>query len=59
LELFRYAMRAMPPIHIIVENSRVTLKGAVASQFDSQLGYTAASQVSGIFEVRNELKVDD
>jgi len=57
--LFRYAMRAMPPIHIIVENSRVTLKGVVASQFDSQLAYTAARQVAGVFGVRNELKVDE
>jgi len=57
--LFRYAMRAMPPIHIIVENGRVTLKGAVASEFESQLAYTAASQVPGIFEVRNELHIDN
>jgi osmotically-inducible protein OsmY len=57
--LFRYAVRAMPPIHIIVENSRVTLKGSVASQFDSQLAYTAASQVPGVFKVQNELKVDE
>ncbi|PYS55036.1 MAG: transport-associated protein [Acidobacteria bacterium] len=56
--LFRYAMRAMPPIHIIVENGRVTLKGAVASQFESQVAYTAANQVPGVFEVRNELHID-
>jgi hyperosmotically inducible protein len=49
----------MPPIHIVVENGRVTLKGAVASEFESQLAYTAASQVSGIFEVRNELHIDN
>ena len=57
--LFRYAMRAMPPIHIVVENGRVTLKGAVASQLESQLAYTAARQVPGIFEVRNELRIDN
>ena len=51
-------MRAMPPIHIIVENGRVTLKGAVASQFESQVAYTAANQVPGVFEVRNELHID-
>jgi osmotically-inducible protein OsmY len=55
--LFRYAMRAMPPIHIVVENGRATLKGAVASQFESQLAYTAARQVPGVLEVRNELRV--
>jgi len=56
--LFRYAMRAMPPIHIIVENGRVTLKGAVATQSESQLAYFAARQVPGLFDVRNELRVD-
>ncbi len=57
--LFRYATRAMPPIHILVENGRATLRGAVASQFESQIAYTAARQVPGIFEVRNELKIDN
>src|SRR5215831_2805375 len=57
--LFRYAMRAMPPIHIIVENGRVTLKGAVATQLESQLASTAANHVSGTFEVRNELRIDN
>jgi len=57
--LFRYATRAMPPIHILVENGRATLKGAVASQFESQIAYTAARQVPDIFEVRNELKIDN
>jgi hyperosmotically inducible protein len=57
--LFRYAMRAVPPIHIVVENGNVNLKGAVASQFESQVAYTAARRVPGIFEVRNELHVDN
>jgi hyperosmotically inducible protein len=56
--LFRYATRAVPPIHIIVKNGRVTLKGFVASESDKQLAYTAARNVSGVFEVNNELKVD-
>src|SRR5262245_33804922 len=57
--LFRYAMRAMPPIHIVVENGRVTLKGAVATQLESQLASNAANQVPGVFEVRNELRIDN
>jgi hyperosmotically inducible protein len=57
--LFRYAMRAMPPIHIVVDNGRVTLKGAVGSQIESQLAHTAARHVPGIFEVKNELRVDN
>ena len=56
--LFRYAIRVMPPIHIIVENGRATLKGAVASDEESQLAYTAAREVPGVFEVRNELRID-
>jgi len=56
--LFRYALRVMPPIHIVVENSRATLKGVVATESESQLAYTAARQVPGLFEVRNELHVE-
>ena len=56
--LFRYATRVMPPIHIVVENSRATLKGVVASEMESQLAYTAARQVPGLFEVKNELRVE-
>jgi hyperosmotically inducible protein len=56
--LFRYATRAMPPIHIVVNNGRATLRGVVASQADSQLAYTAARQVSGLFDVKNELRVE-
>jgi BON domain-containing protein len=57
--LFRYATRAMPPIHILVEDGHVTLKGAVATESESQLAYFAARQVPGTFEVRNELRVDN
>jgi hyperosmotically inducible protein len=56
--LFRYATQSIPPIHIIVNNGRVTLKGVVAAETDSQLAYMAANGVSGIFEVKNELRVN-
>jgi hyperosmotically inducible periplasmic protein len=56
--LFRYATQSVPPIHIIVRNGHVTLKGVVASQMDSQLAYTAANSVSGVFEVKNELQIE-
>ena len=56
--LFRYATRAVPPIHIIVNNGRTALKGYVASEMDRQLAYTAARGVPGVFEVKNELMVD-
>ena len=56
--LFRYATQSVPPIHIIVNNGRVTLKGVVASKADSQQALMAANGVSGVFEVKNELRVN-
>jgi hyperosmotically inducible protein len=56
--LFRYATQSVPPIHIIVENGHATLKGVVANATDSQMAYMKASGVPGVFEVRNELKVE-
>jgi hyperosmotically inducible protein len=54
-----YSMRAVPPIHIIVENGRVTLEGAVARQMDSQIAETQAKSVPGVFSVTNNLRVDE
>jgi hyperosmotically inducible protein len=56
--LFRYATRAVPPIHIIVRNGRATLKGVVATKADSDLAYAAARGVPGLFDVTNELRVE-
>lgn len=56
--LFQYATRAVPPIHIIVKNGRATLKGIVLNDMDRQLAYTAARNVPGVFEVKNELAVE-
>jgi len=54
-----YAFRANPPIHIIVEHGRVTLEGVVSNRMDSQLAYTAARQVPGVFQVTNNLRVEN
>jgi hyperosmotically inducible protein len=56
--LFRYATQSVPPIHIIVKNGHVTLKGIVASQSDSDLANIKANQVSGVFSVNNELQIE-
>jgi hyperosmotically inducible protein len=56
--LFKYALQSVPPIHIIVKNGRVQLKGIVLNQADSQLAFTAARQVPGTFEVQNHLKIE-
>lgn len=56
--LERYAIRAVPPIHIIVKNGDVTLVGNVATQADKNLAGIYASGVPGVFSVKNELQVD-
>ena len=56
--LYRYALQAVPPIHIIVKNGRVTLKGIVATQGDSNIANIRARGVSGVFEVTNQLQVE-
>jgi hyperosmotically inducible protein len=57
--LFRYAHRSQPPIHIIVKNGRVWLKGVVATQLERQVAYTKARSVPGVFDVVNELRVEN
>jgi len=56
--LFRYATQSVPPIHIIVKNGHVTLKGIVANQSDSDVANIKANQVSGVFSVNNELQIE-
>ena len=54
---WHYASMANPPIHIVVENGRITLTGWVNSEVERSLAF-ALAQVSGSFGVKNELKVD-
>src|ERR1017187_907214 len=56
--LDRYAMQAVPPIHIIVANGKVTLEGVVATQSDKDLAGIRANGVSGVFSVANNLRLD-
>ncbi|MBK5293939.1 MAG: BON domain-containing protein [Acidobacteriia bacterium] len=56
--LSRYALRAVPTIHIIVKNGNVTLKGAVANEGDKNIANLMANGVSNVFSVKNELVVD-
>jgi hyperosmotically inducible protein len=56
--LFRYGQQPIPPIHIIVNRGRLTLKGVVANRGDSNLANIKARGVPGLFEVRNELRVE-
>ena len=56
--LDRYALQAIPPIHIIVNNGHVTLEGVVASQADKDLANIRANGVPGVFSVTNNLRVE-
>ncbi len=54
----RYAVSAVPSIHIIVKNGNITLEGVAASQMDKDIAGIAANQVSGAFSVTNNLRLD-
>jgi hyperosmotically inducible periplasmic protein len=56
--LERYAIQAVPPIHIIVKNGNITLEGAVGSEQDKTIANLKARGVSGAFSVTNNLRVD-
>jgi BON domain-containing protein len=56
--LYRYALGALPSIHIIVKNGSVTLTGVVADQADRELAYVRANGVPGVFTVTNQLHVE-
>jgi hyperosmotically inducible protein len=54
---WHYAAMANPPIHIVVENGRVTLAGVVQSNVERMLARSLATSF-GAFSVKNELKTD-
>src|ERR1039457_4910108 len=56
--LDRYAMQAVPPIHIIVSNGKVALEGVVATEGDKNQAGIYANTVSGVFSVTNNLHVE-
>jgi osmotically-inducible protein OsmY len=56
--LNRYALQAVPPIHIIVKNGNVALEGVVATEADKNVAGIRANGVSGVFAVANNLRVE-
>lgn len=54
----KYAIQAVPPIHIIVKNGDVTLVGVVASKGDKELAGIEANEVPYVFKVTNDLRVE-
>jgi BON domain-containing protein len=57
--LWQYQFRAVPPIHIVVENGHVTLEGTVARSMEKQVAGMQANSVSGVFSVVNNLRVEN
>jgi hyperosmotically inducible protein len=57
--LQRYALGAVPPIHIIVKNGNVTLEGAVANEADKNIAVIAAKGVSDVFSVTDHLTINE
>ncbi|MBI3279979.1 MAG: BON domain-containing protein [Acidobacteria bacterium] len=55
--LSRYAWGAVPPVHILVKNGDVTLKGVVDSESDKNVATLRANGVFGVFGVTNDLHV--
>ena len=56
--LDRYALRAVPPIHIVVKNGNLRLEGVVANEADKNLAGIQAKSVPGVFSVENNLRVE-
>ncbi|MBI1741243.1 MAG: BON domain-containing protein [Acidobacteriales bacterium] len=57
--LSQYQLRAVPPIHIIVNKGHIALEGVVARQMDKQIAGMQANGVSGVFSVTNNLRVEE
>ena len=56
--LSRYALQAVPPIHIVVRNGDVTLEGVVAASMEKNIANLEANGVAGAFSVVNNLRVE-
>lgn len=52
-----YAYQVIPPIHIVVDNGRVTLAGDVNSQVERHAAEAIARSVFGVLSVDNQLTV--
>jgi osmotically-inducible protein OsmY len=55
---WNYAIMADPPVHIVVEHSRVTLTGVVQSEVEKMVAHSIATGQFGVMSVTNNLKTD-
>ena len=56
--LNRYALQAVPSIHIVVKNGNVTLEGVAANEGDRNIANIQANSVPGVFSVKNNLRLE-
>ena len=56
--LDRYALQAVPSIHILLKNGNVTLEGVAANEADKNVANIQAKSVPGVFSVTNNLQVE-
>ena len=52
-----FASRPNPPVHIVVEDGRVTLTGAVRSRVERRKAESIARSTFGVFSVENRLTI--
>lgn len=58
--LSRYGMQPLPPIHIIVDNGRVTLEGVVGTDMEKNVaGMRAAGAGLSFGQIKNNLHVEN
>jgi osmotically-inducible protein OsmY len=55
---WNYAIVADPPIHVVVEHSRVTLTGTVQNEVDKALARSIATSQFGVMSVTSNLKTE-
>jgi len=55
--LSRYALSAVPSIHIVVKNGNVTLEGVADNETDKNIAGLRANGVPNVFSVKNNLVV--
>ena len=55
---WNYAIQVNPPIHIVVENGRVTLKGVVMSEVERRVAESTARGTFGVLSVENRLTLE-
>jgi hyperosmotically inducible periplasmic protein len=57
--LYRYLQGTNPSLRIIVNNGHIALEGIVANRGDFNLANITANGVSGVFSVKNNLRIEN